>query len=465
VSFGSATTQKQQGTAKKGKRAIDELDLNSKDLLKEMGDSEEQKVKDDLTRSRIQILMNFPFFGMLAMHLKLKKKYSVLTAATDGKTFYYNPRFIDALSESQINWIVIHEVMHPALKHLWRKGDKMAQKWNMAADYAVHDVMMQYLDDVSRDMRDKLEMPPGCLYDKKFEDMSAEQIYDELPDMPQRGGKGCPKKQNNNGQGNNKQGQGNGQGQQQNNQCIGCGQCGKIPLDDHSMWDDAKTQQGGQQKAADWEGKMVSAAKSAEAKKAGNVPGFIKRMIGNLTKPQKNWRELLHEFIEPEIDDYSFNPPDKRFGSFDIMMPDFNQETETVKDILFFVDTSGSVSNGELDACYSEIVGAINQFEGKVEGKLAFFDHTVYGPHDFKSVNDVVDIRPEGGGGTSFKVALDYVEEEMEENDVAGVIMLTDGYASFHENNPLYDTPVLWVVTNEDVTPPWGLHTTIKIDQ
>lgn len=408
--------------------------------LEKLSKTEEQDIADLLTRSRIQMLMTFPFFGILALNLKMVQDYSCPTAATDGKRFIYNPHFIKKLDEGEINWIVVHEVMHPALKHIWRKGDKQHQKWNVACDYAIHDIMMQFKDNADYEVKDKLKMPEGCLYDKQYENMSAEQIYDVLPDMPSIGGAG---------------GSGEGGDQGSHN--------GGYVLDDHSVWDNPETQQGGQAKEVDWEGRMVSAAKSAEGKNAGNVPGFLKRLLGKLTKPQKDWRILLAEFVQPMVDDYSFNPPDRRFQNADFFLPDFNDTSEHVEDIEFWVDTSGSMSDHEIALCYSEICGAINQFKGNLRGRLCFFDHATYGPHEFDDIHDVTEIIPRGGGGTSFNIIFNDIQERNDGNNIAGIVILTDGYASFPESEDVADgIPVLWIVNNEEITPPWGLHTTIK---
>ena len=420
--------------------------------FKPMTPQEEQTQEDRLIRARVQMLMAFPFFGILALSLKMECSYNISTAATDGLKFYYNPYFIKGLSEGEVNWIIVHEVLHPALKHLWRKGDRMHEKWNYACDYAIHCIMMQFKETASSENRDKLQMPKGCLYDKKYDNLGAEEIYDALPQDPSKDakyGNGAPQ------QGNGKQQQGNGQVQQ-------------GTLDDHSMWDEkgaGSAQENGQAKAQEWEGKIVSAAKSAESKSAGNMPGFLKRLLGKLTKPQKDWRTLLAEFVEPEPADYGFNPPDRRYSDSDFMLPDICETEDNVKEILFWIDTSGSIGDKELAVAFSEIVGAIGQFQGKLSGYIGFFDHDAYPLQPFESVDDVLKVRPEGGGGTSFHAPFEKTTYEIEKNDrqIAGIIMLTDGYASWPDESIANGIPVLWLINNEDVTPPWGLHTTIKV--
>ena len=50
----------------------------------------------------------------------------------------------------------------------------------------------------------------------------------------------------------------------------------------------------------------------------------------------------------------------------------------------------------------------------------------------------------------------------MADNMPAALIMLTDGYAPFPPKNKLPDVPLLWVIDNEDVKPPYGKTIRVK---
>lgn len=404
--------------------------------LKPMDASEEKTIAERVVRARVQIIMNFTFFGILALNLGLEQDYGVPTAATDGKKYYYNPYFIKTLSESELNWVTIHEVMHPALQHLWRRGSRQPKLWNVACDYAIHSLLYEYLETESSN-RNMLKMPEGCLYNARFNSKSAEEIYDVLLE-----------EQNQNGQGGS--GGSGGQGDEDS-------------FDDHSRWDNPDTQENSEQKRAEWEGNMVGAAKAAEGKMAGNLPGFMKRLLGKLFKPQKDYRTLLAEFVEYVNDDYGFSPPDRRYSDYDFFMPALTDQTASVKNIICYVDTSGSIGDRELTVAYSEIVGAVEQFQGKLSGKLGFFDHVAYGLTDFEDVESILSIKPEGGGGTNFHAPFEYITENVDEEEVAGIIIITDGYCDFPDEKITNGKPVLWLIVNEEITPPWGIHGTLKV--
>ena len=164
----------------------------------------------------------------------------------------------------------------------------------------------------------------------------------------------------------------------------------------------------------------------------------------------------MNDFIQEEVVDYSFLPPDRRFDDSPFFLPDFNEKDEAVEDILFMIDTSGSMSDDMVTAAYSEVKGAIDQFDGRLKGWLGFFDAAVTEPKPFEDENEFKIIHPKGGGGTDFAVIFDYVRDHMEEKPPVSIIILTDGHAPFPKEQAAGGIPVLWLINNEEVNPPWG---------
>lgn len=408
------------------------------------------KDKDQETRiirSRVQMLMKFPFFGTLLLHMPIEETYDIQTCATEGKKLYYNPDFTKTVTDAELNFILTHEILHAALGHIWRRNNREHQKFNFAADYAVNAIIheMECSD---------IRMPKGCLYDKKFENKSAEEIYDLLPDQPkvQQNGQGGGGKSG-------KQGKNSGSGQG-NNPSNG------RQIDDHSMWDNAETQKDKDKQAREWSERMINAAEVAEAKARGTVPGYLKRLIGSLTKPQKNWRQLLAEFVEHEVYDYGFCPPDRRLYSVtDVFLPSFNEETDLVKDFIFVIDTSGSIGDKELTVFYSEIVGCIQQF-GSLKGHLLFCDTEVAAEYEIEDVSDILAAKPAGGGGTRMEAAIEYTikKQESGEWDVSGMAILTDCWDGYELKEGEVPFKTLWLSTTERKGPSYGTTVPFKVE-
>lgn len=188
----------------------------------------------------------------------------------------------------------------------------------------------------------------------------------------------------------------------------------------------------------------------------GLLPLFAKRLLKELKNSQTDWRTILNDFVQEEIVDYSFTPPDRRFDESPFFLPDFNDKDDLVEDILFMIDTSGSMSDDMITAAYSEVKGAIDQFDGKLKGWLGFFDAAVIEPKPFANEDEFRIIKPAGGGGTDFQIIFEYVQKHMQDKLPASIIILTDGYAPFPKKRIAGGVPVLWLLNNDQVVPPWG---------
>jgi len=64
------------------------------------------------------------------------------TAATDGKRYYWNPKFV--LKQSRIGLRIIcgHEAWHAIYMHPQRRGSRLPKLWNIAVDYIVNGTVM-----------------------------------------------------------------------------------------------------------------------------------------------------------------------------------------------------------------------------------------------------------------------------------------------------------------------------------
>jgi predicted metal-dependent peptidase len=237
--------------------------------------------------------------------------------------------------------------------------------------------------------------------------------------------------------------------------------------DDHNKWtDDSNLTQEERENLAEWNKRLKDSCKAIEIRKAstgvGKVPLLAQRRLKNLTQSQIDWREILSTFIHEEIADYSFSPPDKRYQDSPFFLPDYNETDITVKNILFMIDTSGSMDDDMVTMAYSEIKGAIDQFDGRLQGLLGFFEAKVVPPVPFYDEDSFRIIKPTGGGGTSFKSVFDYIKKHMAKELPASIVILTDGYDAFPPESCALGVPVLWVINNEKIMPPWGKVARIK---
>jgi len=374
--------------------------------------------------ARMAVLSRNGFFGLLLMHMKFALDPNIGTAATDGERVYFDPKFLDKISDRELVFIMMHEIMHVALRHTSRTGDRDDFLFNIACDIVVNSNILQAaggdlssitLSQYGESMHLTPKGDEGSHY-------TAEEVYEMFSSLS-----ASRRKQLKHGF-----------------------------ADDHSRWGTADDE------ALDalWKNRIRDALEACRSRGGqtgrGTIPLGVERKIEELMHPKTDWRVLLNDFVQEEVTDYSFLPPDRRFSDSPFLLPDFNETETTVKNILFMIDTSASMSKKEITQAYSEIKGAIDQFGGNLEGWLGFFDAAVVPPIPFTDENEFRIIRPKGGGGTDFGVIFDYIRREMAEQELASIIILTDGCAPFPEESAAMGIPVLWMINNNYVEPPWG---------
>ena len=235
----------------------------------------------------------------------------------------------------------------------------------------------------------------------------------------------------------------------------------KKRFDDHERW---RKDEVGQKlkKEYEWKSKIKTILNVIGGNDRGLLP--LGALI-NLELEEKNarldWKTLLQDFLALDEKDYSFTPPDKRYDSSPFFLPDFNLEEMKIKNILVFVDTSGSMPHAVIKEILEEIKTAISDSNCGLKGWLGFFDAQVSKPVPIDEECDIKDIDVCGGGGTSFSIVFEYIKEvfrpeiESQGEEIAAILMITDGCCTYPEEKNTDGTPVMWIMTTKNEAP-WG---------
>lgn len=407
----------------------------------------ESKIKGCIKRlllSRMRILYNHGFYGLLLMHMIYAVSEEIETACTDGVRITFGIDFLDSLSDSELDFVMMHEILHVVLQHCFRGDVEDPEAYNIAADIVVNsNIMLENGMKASSITLSKYGIAMHVAPDgKEGHEYTAEQVYAMLP-------------KNLNKKGNNKSpGSAVGRAKKE----ISKEQHQPVRVwDDHSQW--GKYEEDDTLRDV-WVKRFKDAAEAIKIRDPSNarglLPAFAERILKELKKSQTDWHTILNDFVQEEVVDYSFAPPDLRFDDSPFFLPDFNGKEDRVEDILFMIDTSGSMSDDMIAAAYSEVKGAIDQFNGKLKGWLGFFDAAIIKPQPFSDENEFKIIKPAGGGGTDFQIIFEYVFHHMSDKLPASIIILSDGDAPFPLEKLAGGIPVLWLLNNEEVNPPWG---------
>jgi hypothetical protein len=65
------------------------------------------------------------------------------TAATDGKRYYWNPKFVLKQDRIGLRIVAAHEAGHAIYMHPQRRGSRLPKLWNIAVDYIVNGMVME----------------------------------------------------------------------------------------------------------------------------------------------------------------------------------------------------------------------------------------------------------------------------------------------------------------------------------
>lgn len=358
-----------------------------------------------LAKAKTKLVLEHPFTGSVALNMKFVLDENIPTAATDGKCVWFNPGFIETLTDDELVFLVAHEVMHPMLDHNYRRGERDPRKWNRAADYVINELL---------DVEGIGTMPSGGLRDTSIYNAgnrSSDGIYNILPE---------------------ESGDGSGSGYAD----------GQGPLDD------CRDGGGSPAEIAQAQAEMkVQVAQAAQAARMmGKMSANMQRLVDEVLQPKVAWQDVLWRFMQKcSRDVRTFARPNRRFASQGYYLPSVTDET--IGEMVFAVDCSGSISAQQISQAAGELTYVFEHFRPS-KLHVVYFDSSVSHSEVYQP-GDTLDIRPHGGGGTAFSPVFRFVTEQNIEPTAC--IFLTDLYCS--DFGPEPDYPVLWVSDGADRAP------------
>lgn len=376
---------------------------------------------------RLRLMIKEAFFGLLLSSLEIKEEKAIPSMGTDGTQIVYNPDFVNKLTDPELMFVMMHEIMHVAYLHcanqkVGRVGEKEKMIWNAACDFVIN----MEIDDVARRGNHKRYKPPAdILLDQRYRGMSSEHVYKAIFQEQEKqngGGKGTPK------------------------DSIG-GDSGDLmaPMSE--------------ERQEEMRGKVIGAydASKMSGNQQGYMPAGLERAIEEMKNNKVPWQKIFHKFVGNAMakNDYCYNRPSRRSTALsgyigdDVFMPHlFNN---VIGDIVVAIDTSGSITQKQLGQFAAEI-HKLNHLVEKITAITC--DAQVHETIEVYQMQNILDqLKFKGGGGTAFEPVFEWVEKHGARPDL--LIYLTDSYGSYPQKAPGY--PTLWVMTQEEIsTPPFG---------
>lgn len=364
----------------------------------------------------VNIIIGHPFFAALLLRMEILEDNSQPTFCTNGKVLLYNSEFTATLQDDVIRGVLAHEVMHPALGHIWRRGNRKPLLSNIAADHVVNLFLNEYNAEFAKP---QFPLPEGAVADPRFKGMHMEEIYAVLlsemsEDTEEEGATFGMFTES--GSGDEEEGEGG---------------------DEDPKSANTNTE-------VNW---VIAAAEAQQAAKMmGRSSACIGRLVDSVTKPKIAWNALLQRFLRDQAsEDYNWMKPDRRYLSQGFYLPDI--DSDRVGTVVFAIDTSGSVDAQMLSQFLAEAEEALHTVR-PTKMVIIQCDSEVQQVDEFYP-GDQVKVELRGGGGTRF--APIFEEIKAKDIDPLCVVVLTDLYGSFPDTAP--EVPTLWVSYGADKAP------------
>ena len=355
-------------------------------------------IDNNIRRAKVQLMMLKPFYGSLAARLQLIEGTSY-TFQTDG-SYIYCPA-THPYDEDQLESVVAHEVLHCALLHLFRRGERDPMRWNYACDYAVNSMLKE----------DGFRLHEKWLYDKKYKGLTAEKIYEILPKN------------------------------------ISMANFISDLLEQFGKNEDG-TPKSAEQMERDWREIVVTAAE----KNRGNTPGGMQEFIDEFYFTKIPWQQILYRFLQDGKgnNDFTAYPFNRAHIYREVFLPSM---TGDYIEVVVGIDTSGSMSTEDLRWAFGETRALLSSF-GEYKVYFYQFDCAIHETKEIEADSDMPTMAV-GRGGTSFVPMFDDIEAK--ELDNLPIIVFTDldGEMPKREKQNVY-----WMVLkggyHSGHTPPFG---------
>lgn len=349
---------------------------------------------DNMSQARSRLVLRHVFYTCLALNTRFIADKSVPTAGTDMKCIRYNPEWVGTLTVAQTIGLVVHELLHIMFKHGLRRGNRDPKRWNIACDHAINLLILA----------SGIELPPNGYHDKVYGGMSTEQIYLLLPESSGEMG--------------------------------GIGQDLREP----GLPDEASRRE------LEQHIDIITTQAVTQAMMAGDLPAHIMRAVQGVLHPPIRWEHLLADFMRKFAkDEESWSRRNRRYSH--VYMPD--RHSVTIGEFTVICDTSGSMP----DAVFPQLGVELMHVHESVHPSLIrviWADAEDCSAQQVFERDDIIDLKPEGGGGTDMRLPLRYIEQF----EPCVGILVTDGYTPWPTQPTPY--PLIIVCTTTVECPSWA---------
>lgn len=398
--------------------------------------------------SRDDILMHLRFFDRALSVLRLEEKPGTESFATDGRSCFYDPAWILRRYQKDSAWITrayLHMLLHCVFAHQFRYDRLDRAVWDLAADLAVENVILELGLSGAALEGDALLARKLEGLKAKAGGLTAERLYRYFDAHSLPGEEEKALRQ-------------------------------LFFRDAHSLWTPGERLEMTQKQ---WEkiGRLAKTELKAFARRKSGT-GSLEKNLEEATKERYDYGEILRRFAVPgeemavsdeEFDYVYYTYGLSHYGNLPLIEPLEYRESRKVKEFVIAIDTSASCSGsavGKFLRRTYDILKDAESFFTKINVHIVQCDSQVQKDTRIACQEDLEDFlgkgRLAGGGATDFRPVFAYVEQLREQGEfenLKGLIYFTDGYGVYPERPPEYQ--VIFAFLEEDENrapvPPWSM--------
>lgn len=357
-----------------------------------------------------KLLIENPYYGYLAGKIRFKTHDSVMRMRItfeEVPTIIYNEEWFTSLKNQEQVGVVVHQLLHIALLHFYRRDGREVMLWNVAADIAVTEFMPEYpiIDDIVTRQAASREI--GVFMEPARD---AEYYYDVLMSAEDMISFTNEK-----------------------------GEATVIFEGGKSYYSEILEEMPPSDLGSESIVQTLSEVQSSASDESAIHEGLLPYLDEAYKAYQINWRSVLKQFLSGHgriRTRKSYKRQSRRFED----LPGTKRSVGL--QALLAIDESGSISDHEVDVFRKELV-RINQIVTD-DILVVRFDTECTEPVSLKQF--VSDHKREKGGGTDFRPVFELADELK----IRNVILFTDGDGAAPDQ---VQQRVLWVLTNKGKAP------------
>ena len=399
-----------------------------------------------------ELYVDFRYLDVAVSALTLTPNDSLRSTATDGISFFFPPEQILRVFRSNplfLNRAVLHSVFHCIFRHLWIRGSRDPDLWNLSCDIAVEWIIDSF---EKKSVKRALSGIRTNIYNdfRQYKiPITAANIYryllPDIADNPDR-----------------------------LNQLMM-----EFFTDDHRFWPKKPSTSPSAAKAGQSWDKISrrmeqelnlrgdDSASGIDAMKTQIKEGKSRRSYKDFLRKFTVLKEELHcDYDEFDLNYYSYGL--RLYKNMPLIEPLESREVTKISEFVIVIDTSYSTNGPLVQKFLEETFQSIQErdsFFHKSQIRIIQCDNQVHSDIIIKEQRDIPKLLHNfeliGGGGTDFRPAFSYINKLLENGEfqnLKGVLYFTDGKGIYPAKRPPYETAFLFLGEEEhpDV-PAWAM--------